>query len=312
MPRYGDLDGDGFLEYESTGGLTNQGWKDSSDSVRFRDGRIARAPIALVEVQGYQYQALIRGAELLENVGRPGSARELQERAAQIRKKIVDSFWMEDRRYFAEALDGQKRKVDALTSNPAHLLWCDAVDAAHAKAVADALLSDELFSGYGIRTMGEREGGFNPMSYHNGSVWPHDCSMALAGLVQADLGGQASQLAAGMLDVLGRFERQQPPEVFCGYRATRYPTPVQYLHANRPQAWASGSVFLLARCIAGLGADALSRRVWARPLTVPGLTHLALRDISLAGERVSLDITWSAGRPAAQFTGLPAGWQDRR
>jgi glycogen debranching enzyme len=180
MRAYGDLDGDGFLEYQSSHGLTNQGWKDSTDSVRFRDGRLAQPPIALVEVQGYQYQALVRVAELAEHIGRPSLARDLLQQAATLRKKIAEAFWMEDRRTFAEALDGQKHRVDSLTSNPAHLLWCDAVDAAQASAVAEVLLSDEMFSGYGVRTLGALEGGYNPLSYHNGSVWPHDCSLALA------------------------------------------------------------------------------------------------------------------------------------
>jgi glycogen debranching enzyme len=214
---------------------------------------------------------------------------------------------MEDRGYFAEALDGKKRKVDSLTSNPGHLLWCRIPDEERAARTARVLLSDEMFSGFGIRTMGSREGGYNPLSYHNGSVWPHDTSIALAGLVAYRQRDLAAKLASGMLHALSLFEDAQPPEVFCGYSPERYPEPVRYPTANKPQAWASGAVALLLRSILGLDVDVLRKRVSVRPLAIEGVSELLLRDVPVGDRRPRIHVTWKGGRPQAHVDGLP-GW----
>ncbi len=308
MEKYGDRDGDGLLEYalDSEHGLNNQGWKDSSDSIRFRDGTIAKPSIALVEVQGYACEALRRIAGLAEHTGR--EARGLHERAERLRARILDRYWMEERSFFAEALDGEKRQVDSLTSNPGHLLWCRVPDEERASRSGRVLLSEEMFSGFGIRTMGLREGGYNPLSYHNGSVWPHDSSLALAGLVAYGQRELATKLASGLLHALSRFDDAQPPEVFCGYSPERYPDPVKYPQANKPQAWASGAVMLLLRSILGLDVDVLRREMTVRPILIDGLQELSLRGVPVAGKRVDVHVSWKQGIPRIRTDGLPGKW----
>ncbi|HEX9051430.1 MAG TPA: glycogen debranching N-terminal domain-containing protein [Anaeromyxobacter sp.] len=311
MRRYGDRDGDGFLEYErdSGVGLVNQGWKDSSDSVRFRDGRIAEPPIALVEVQGYAYDARRRTADLARRLGHGAEAERLEEEAAALRRRIRERYWLEDRRFYAEALDGAKRRVDALTSNPGHLLWTGAVDPDHAKAIATVLLSDEMFSGYGVRTMGEREGGYNPVSYHDGSVWPHDSAIVLAGLARYGLREEAARLAGGLLAALAAFSDAEPPELFCGFAARAYGTPVRYPTACRPQAWASGAAILLVRSVLGLEIDALDRVIAVSPLAIPGMSRLEVRGIPAGEARIDVSVRVTDGKASAELTGLPPGWR---
>ncbi|GEJ57932.1 amylo-alpha-1,6-glucosidase [Anaeromyxobacter diazotrophicus] len=311
MRRYGDRDGDGLLEYQrdSEVGLVNQGWKDSTDSVRFRDGRIADAPIALVEVQGYAYDARRRTAELARRLGAADEAERLEEEAAALRRRLRERYWLPDRAFYAEALDGRKRPVDALTSNPGHLLWAGAVDADHARAIARVLLGEELFSGFGVRTMGAREGGYNPVSYHGGSVWPHDNALILAGLVRYGLRDEATRLADALLGALGAFPDAEPPELFCGYPAREYATPVRYPTACRPQAWASGAVALVTRAALGLEVDALEREVAVAPLPLAGMSRLALRGIPAGGGRIDVAVRVRGGGAEAEVTGLPEGWR---
>jgi glycogen debranching enzyme len=317
MRRYGDRDGDGFLEYQrdSDTGLVNQGWKDSGDSVLFRDGRVADPAIALVEVQGYAYDARRRTAELARHLGKAHEAERLEEEAAALATRIHERYWLDDRAYFAEALDGRKERVDSLTSNPGHLLWAGAVRPDQARAIAKVLLGADMFSGFGVRTMGEREGGFNPVSYHNGSVWPHDNALILAGLVRYGLHDEASQLAEALLAALGAFADTEPPELFCGYPARDDATPVRYPTACRPQAWASGAVLLLTRALLGLDVDALAREVSVAPLAIAGMTRLAVTGIPAGGARIDVSVRKDAGKGVvAEVTGLPPGWRrvDRR
>ncbi|HET6439558.1 MAG TPA: glycogen debranching N-terminal domain-containing protein [Anaeromyxobacter sp.] len=311
MRHYGDRDGDGLLEYQrDTGaGLVNQGWKDSGDSVRFRDGRVAAPAIALIEVQGYACEARRRTAELARHLGRGGEADRLEEEASTLQAEIHRRYWLPDRAFYAEALDGRKRPVDALTSNPGHLLWAGAVDADRARAIADVLLGEEMFSGFGVRTMGSREGGYNPVSYHDGSVWPHDNALILAGLSRYRLRSHAARLAAGLLDAVGHFPDAQPPELFCGFASRQYPAPVRYPTACRPQAWASGAVMLLVRSVLGLEVNALERRVSLDPLVLPGLSRLELKDVPVGGARLEISVQVQEGRPSARLSGLPPGWQ---
>ncbi len=319
MRRYGDRDGDGLLEYQrdSDTGLVNQGWKDSDDSVRFRDGRIAEPPIALVEVQGYALDARRRIAELAKHLGKREQAERLEAEAAALARLIHERYWVEDRAYFAEALDGHKERVDALTSNPGHLLWAGAVDPDRANAIADVLLGPDLFSGFGVRTMGEREGGYNPVSYHDGSVWPHDNALILAGLVRYGLHEHASRLADALLAAFGSFADAEPPELFCGYPAHEYGTPVRYPTACRPQAWASGAVLLVTRALLGLDVDALAREVSVAPIAVRGMSRLDVTGIPVGRGRGRIDVSVridGGGAVTAKVKGLPSGWRrvDRR
>ncbi len=245
LERYGDRDGDGYVEYirESKVGLENQGWKDSWDSVRFRDGRLAEPPIALCEVQGYAYAARLGLAEVLEALGEGGEAARLRAAAAGLKARFNQDFWLEDRQFFAEALDGRKNRVDSLTSNGGQALWTGIVAGDRAAEAVRRLLGPEFFSGWGIRTMAAGEGGYNPVSYHNGSVWPHDNSLILAGLARYGFYDGAAQLTGALLEALGFQPEFRFPELFAGYGRDEAPFPVDYPTACRPQARATGSVF---------------------------------------------------------------------
>ncbi|WP_277957611.1 amylo-alpha-1,6-glucosidase [Anaeromyxobacter oryzisoli] len=312
MRRYGDRDGDGLLEYQldADTGLVNQGWKDSTDSIRFKDGRIATPPIALVEVQGYACDARRRVAELARHLGKGESAERLEEEAVALARRIRERYWIEERAYFAEALDGHKDRVDAFTSNPGHLLWAGVVSRDDARAVANVLLGPEMFSGFGVRTMGEREGGFNPVSYHNGSVWPHDNALILAGLVRYGLVEEAARLADALLAAFGAFADTEPPELFCGYSAGEYGTPVRYPTACRPQAWASGAALLVTRALLGLEVDALDREIALTPITIPGMSHLDVNGVPVGDARIAVSVRVDGrGGVTAKVTGLPPGWR---
>ena len=310
MRRYGDRDGDGLLEYQrhSGSGLINQGWKDSTDSVRFRDGRVAAPPIALVEVQGYAYDARRRVAELARRLNRGGEADRLEDEAAALRGAIHERYWLDERRYYAEALDGEKRPVDALTSNPGHLLWSGAVSQEGARAIARVLLSGEMFSGFGVRTMGSGEGGFNPVSYHDGSVWPHDNALILAGLVRYGLREEATRLASGLLAALNAFPHFQPPELFCGFARSEFDKPIRYPTACRPQAWASGAVVLLVRSTLGLVVDGLRQKIVLAPLALPEMSRLSLEGVPAGAARFDVEVRVRDGKASAEVTRLPAGW----
>jgi len=250
MRDYGDSDRDGFLEYvDTTGhGLANQGWKDSGDSIQWRDGALTEGPIALCEVQAYAYEAAMHGAELLEHFGRPG-AREWRAWAARIKDRFADAFWVDDPeggRYPAVALDANKRRVNTLTSNIGHLLGTGILDALQEREVADRLLSPRLDSGFGLRTMSTDSAGYWPLSYHGGSVWTHDTAIAITGLVRAGLGDRAESLVEGLLRAAERFEFRMP-ELHSGDSAHDLPVPAPYPAACRPQAWsAAAAVAVLA------------------------------------------------------------------
>ena len=262
LTRSGDRDGDGYLEYQRDGqkGLDNQGWKDSGDAIRFQDGRLASAPIALCEAQGYAYAARIGMAEVFGALGDHVRALRLRGEAATLKARFNRDYWLRDREYYALALDGEKRPVDALASNAGHLLWTGIADEQKAALVAERLLSPELFSGWGIRTMGTDEGGYNPISYHCGSVWPHDTSLIVAGLARYGHTEAAAKVAGGQLAALGYAPDSRLPELLAGYSQAEAPFPVEYPTANRPQAWASGSVFLLLAAMAGLDANSPNGR----------------------------------------------------
>ncbi|HEX3721829.1 MAG TPA: glycogen debranching N-terminal domain-containing protein [Nitrolancea sp.] len=258
IDRYGDLDGDGLVEYRrrSVRGLENQGWKDSWDSVRFADGRLASVPIALVEVQGYVYAARLAMASIYDAVGRPDDATRQRDQASTLKALVQDRYWMPDRGYFAMALDGEKRQVDGITSNPGHLLWCGLPDHDKAEQVAQRLMEPDMFSGWGIRTMASSMTAYSPISYHNGSVWPHDNGLIAAGLQRYGLFEESTRVINGMLDTTRWFGFHRLPELFCGYSRNRMPFPVDYPVACSPQAWASGSVVQMVQTLLGIGAGA--------------------------------------------------------
>jgi glycogen debranching enzyme len=254
IDHYGDRDGDGYIEYQrkTTLGLENQCWKDSWNSILFHDGSLAGTPRATCEIQGYAYDAKVRCARLAREIWKDEAfAARLELQAAELKRRFNQDFWIPDRQFFALALDGQKKKVDSLCSNIGQLLWSGIVEDDKVAAVRNHLMGPKMFSGWGIRTMAEGEGGYNPIEYHNGTVWPHDCSIIAAGLARYGYRKDASDVIAGILEA-SLFFRSRLPEVFAGYERTQTCFPVQYPTACLPQAWAAGAPMLGIRTLLGL------------------------------------------------------------
>jgi len=255
IDKYGDRNGDGYVEYDRRNketGLENQCWKDSWNSIQFADGTISRLPRATCEIQGYVYDAKRRCARLARQLWNdPALAEQLEKEAAELKRRFNQDYWLEDREFFALAIDGDGRKVDALTSNIGHLLWSGIVEDDKAEAVVRHLMGEKLFSGWGVRTMAEGEGGYNPIGYHIGTVWPHDNSFIAMGLRRYGYREEAAQIAMGMLEAATYFKGRLP-EAFAGYPRELTGFPVEYPTACSPQAWASGAPLLLLRAILGL------------------------------------------------------------
>lgn len=305
IDRYGDCDGDGLVEYErrSPRGLANQSWKDSGDSQRFHDGRLAEPPIAPVEVQGYVYAAKRGIAELAREVWRDRAlADRLDGEAEALRARVDEAFWVDERGgFYALALDGSKRRVDARCSNMGHLLWSGIVPAERVERVVDQLLSPELWSGWGIRTMASDEAAFNPISYHNGTVWPHDSALAAWGFARSGQHEAARRVARALVEAAAHFGWSLP-EVFAGYARDEAPFPIAYPTAARPQAWAAGTPILLVRVLLGLEPDRPRQRLvstlreelpsWLEGLRVEGVRAFG-RQWTVAVERGEVRIAAS-------------------
>jgi len=264
VDRYGDRDGDGFVEYsrQVDSGLANQSWKDSGDSQRFQDGSFAEAPIAAVEVQGYVYDAKRGLAEVAREVWREQElADRLEREAEELRARFDEAFWVAERGgFYALALDGKKRQVDSRSSNMGHLLWSGIVPPERVPQVVDQLLSEELWSGWGIRTMASDAEAFNPISYHNGTVWPHDTALAAWGLARHGYTAEARRVGRALIEAAGHFDWSLP-EVFAGYARDETPFPIAYPTAARPQAWAAGTPILLVRVLLGIEPDRERQRL---------------------------------------------------
>jgi len=292
IDEYGDLDGDGFVEFRrrSSRGLVNQSWKDSGNSQLFHDGRMAAAPIAPCEVQGYVYDAKRRAAELAREVWRE---RELAERldndAAELRARFDEAFWCEERGgFYALALDGDKNPVDSLTSNIGHVLWSGIVPPERVDAIVDQLMGEELWSGWGVRTMSAGDVGYNPLSYHNGTVWPHDNSLIAWALAKAARWPEAHRIVRRTFNAAAHF-RWQLPEVFAGFSRTDTPFPIAYPTAARPQAWAAGTPVLLLQLLLGIQPD--HRRHVLASIAPPELPSWA-GSLRLSGVR-AFDKSWN-------------------
>jgi glycogen debranching enzyme len=286
IDEYGDLDGDGYVEYQRRNeetGLENMCWKDSWNSILFADGTNSKLPRATCEIQGYVYDAKRRCARLAREFWKdPKLGDRLDQEAAELKDRFNRDFWVPERRFFALALDGDKRKVDSLTSNNGHLLWSGIVDDDKAEGVIGHLMGDRMFSGWGVRTMAEGEGGYNPIEYHNGTVWPHDNALVAAGLRRYRHAEDAARIAYAILEAATYFDWRLP-EVFAGYPRSLTHFPVEYPTASSPQAWATGTPLLLLRVMLGLEPD--GDRMASDPVLPPEIPELSLRGIQSRGHR---------------------------
>ena len=304
---FGDLDGDGFVEHlrRSPLGLANQGWKDSWDGIRYRDGSVATAPMALCEVQAYVFGAYRARAELARWFGAShDSAAEWDERATALRSAFNERYWMDDVGTFAVALDADKHQVGSVTSNPAHCLWTGIVDEQLAPRVGASLVSAPLWSGWGIRTLSADNAGYNPMSYHCGSVWPHDNAIAVAGLARYGLFTEARQVAEGLLRAAAADEGALP-ELFCGVERDDVGVPVSYPTSCQPQAWAAAAPLLVLRSLLGFEPSAPDQVLRLRGGDLPGdCLPLTWNGIHLADHHVGVTVT----ADEVVVRGLPPGW----
>jgi glycogen debranching enzyme len=267
----------------------NQGWKDSHDCISHKNGELLKGPIALCEVQGYVYQAKLAAARLARRMGRAQMGDELQFQAETLKRKFNEVFWDPKKEFIAIALDGKKKPARVLSSNPGHCLATEIIAPGFAAIVAKKLMSEELYSGWRIRTLGCREKRFNPMSYHNGSVWPHDTSLAAMGLATYGYSDSVVKICEDLFEASSYFDMQRVPELFCGFERRKDDGPTLYPVACSPQAWAVASVFLLIQSLLGIEIWAEKKEVCLKKSLLPKfLNELEVRHISLGDGRLSL------------------------
>jgi glycogen debranching enzyme len=292
IDTYGDLDKDGFVEYEkrSSKGLVQQGWKDSHDSIFHADGRMADPPIALCEVQAYVYAAKRSAALIARAFQETEFAEQLEAQAEALREKFDQAFWCEDLRTYALALDGEKRQCRVRTSNAGHALLCGIAKEERAKTLAASLMTEQLFSGWGIRTVGSSESRYNPMSYHNGSIWPHDNALIGLGFSLYGFQRQACEILHALFEVSRDVELQRLPELFCGFHKRPGTSgPTLYPVACAPQAWAAGAVFLLLRACLGISLRAPERQIhFDHPVLPLHVDHVQIENLTLLDASVDL------------------------
>ena len=296
IDRFGDLDGDGLQEYRTSSeqGYENMGWKDSATAVVDASGRSVAQPKALVELQGYVFDAWHRSAEVFDALGEHDRAAELRRKAATLRGRVEELFWCEEEGTYAFALDRQKQRADAVASNAGHLLWSGLPSAERARRVADRLFQEDMWTGWGIRTLSSLNPAYNPHSYHRGSVWPHDNGIIAMGLRRYGFAAEAAQVAKGVLDAASCFVSYRLPELYAGIERRADGFPVQYLDANVPQAWAAGAVFHLVRALLGLRADAPRGLLTVDPALPDWLPDLALERVHVGDATVDLRV-WREG-----------------
>jgi glycogen debranching enzyme len=293
METDGDRDGDGFLEYhrESADGLAQQGWKDSWDSIFHADGSLATGPIALVELQGYAYAARVGAADVAERLGKPERAGELRAAAAALRDAFDAAFWDEELGTYAIALDGEKRRCRVRASNAGYALYTGIARPERAQGVARTLLADASFSGWGIRTLAAGEARYNPMAYHNGSIWPHDNAIVARGLARYGFQDDAVRVLDGLFESSRHFDLARLPELFCGFSRREGEGPTRYPVACSPQAWAAGAVFMLLEAALGMEIDAAGRELRFRHARLPlFLDRLSLRKVQVGEGRLDVEL----------------------
>jgi glycogen debranching enzyme len=293
MDRYGDPDHDGFIEYHrrSPNGLIQQGWKDSHDSVFHADGRLAEGPIALCEVQGYAYAARLAGSDLADALGQHEVARNLRDTARRLREHFQKQFWCPDIGVYALALDGEKQPCRVRSSNAGHCVFSGIASSDHATAILASFENDSFFSGWGVRTIADSESRYNPMAYHNGSIWPHDNAIIAASLTNLPSKTLAERIFTAQLEASTFFDSSRLPELFCGFRRREGKAPTAYPVACSPQAWAAGAVFMMLQACLGLSMDATRSRVVLRSPSLPHcVERLSIRGLSLGTGSVDLTV----------------------
>jgi glycogen debranching enzyme len=305
IEQFGDSDGDGYVEYKraTDRGLANQGWKDSWDGIRYGDGKVAEAPIALCEVQAYTYGAYLASAHFAFEVGDTATYDRFRAKAAQLKAAFNRDFWLEDRGWFAVGLDADKRPIDSLTSNIGHCLWTGIVDEDKARRVAEALISPKMFNGWGVRTLSAESGGYNPISYHCGSVWPHDTAIVAAGLARYGFDGAAQMLVRALIDAAVS-EGGRLPELFSGLDRGELSVPIGYPTSCSPQAWAAASPLLCLRTLLRLDPWIPYGKTWLCPNLPDWIGYLKVEGIPLAGSRVTIEVGEGVSG-GVQVSGLP-------
>ncbi len=291
MDRYGDSDGDGFIEYQrhSPTGLVQQGWKDSHDSVFHADGTLARPPIALCEVQAYAYAARLGAARLAAALGHHDRAEQLRRQAEELRQKFEGAFWCEELGTYALALDGDKQPCRVRSSNAGHCLFAGIASPERAGRVASVLLGPGSFSGWGVRTLDAAEARYNPMAYHNGSIWPHDNALIARGLARYGLNEAAVKIMTAFFEASTFLDLHRLPELYCGFERRPGEGPTLYPVACSPQAWAAAAVFLLLEASLGLRIDAAAARIcFHRPALPPTLRDLEVRNLVVGSGSIDL------------------------
>jgi glycogen debranching enzyme len=294
VDRHGDRDRDGFQEYKtrSSHGYYNQGWKDAGDAIPHADGSLAPLPIATCELQGYVWDAKLRMADVYETLGRPADARRLRREARELYERFNDAFWWEEEGTYYLGLDGDKKPIRTVASNAGHLLQSGIVPPDRAERVARRLLADDMWSGWGVRTLSSDHPAYNPFSYHTGSVWPHDNAMIAGGLRRYGLDAEAAKVARGLFDVAERQVAYRLPELFAGLPRREASFPVQYLGANVPQAWAAGSVLRLIAILCGIHAttDQAGSRIYVNPALPDWLPELTIRNLRAGQGSIDLAV----------------------
>ncbi|MGH9414650.1 MAG: amylo-alpha-1,6-glucosidase [Terriglobales bacterium] len=292
MDESGDLDGDGLVEYQrrSPQGLANQGWKDSWDAYLQPDGKLPQAPLALCEVQGYCYDARYRFSRLLRTSGDAAGADRLRRQATELSHRFEQQYWLPEQSYYAAALDGEKRPVPTITSNAGHLLWSRIIGRERARQVARRMMRSDMFSGWGLRTLSSDEPVFNPLSYHRGSIWPHDNSLIAQGFAFYDFKQPLLRILTGLFQAANYFRDQRLPELFVGVQRNEFDRPVNYPVSCSPQAWASGSWFLLLTAALGLRPNAGRRELRVvNPVLPEWLQWLRVHHLRIGNAQVSLE-----------------------
>lgn len=295
IQNYGDADGDGYVEYgvRVGSGLANRGWKDSWDGINDADGSIVHPPIALAEIQGYTFAAYVARAELARDLGDADGERHWRAAAADLKTAFNRDFWIPERGWFAVGLDPAKRPIDSLASNQGHCLWSGIADEDKAAQVAERITSPEMFSGWGVRTLADTMGAYNPVSYHNGSVWPHDTAICVAGLLRYGHADAALRVARALLDAAAQFDHRLP-ELFCGFPRTEFAEPVPYPSSCSPQAWSAAAPLLLLRSLLRLDPDMTTNRLWCAPHLPSEFLPLTVRQLRLGEQTATLTVD-SAG-----------------